>query len=520
MAYRGEQKIGGKIYVYEATAQWNPEKKRSEQKRIYIGKKDEETGELIPNKNYYKIYGGKPKEEKASTSLTVMKSVDFGNVYLLDQIAQTTGLKTALENVFPKSFQEILACAWYCITENDAFYLCEAWSETTAVAEDLKLSSQNLSKLLRTLDENSRMTFYKQWASLRAEKEYLAFDISSISSYSELIEFAEYGYNRDKEKLPQINLAMLFGEESRLPVFCRVYPGSIKDVTTLTGMVEFINELKIKRMHYVMDKGFYSGDGIGTLLEKRIKFAVGVPFTTSLAKDAVAACIDEIRNPINALEVNGQLFYAQTTLTKINDRRAYIHVYFDEGRHIAERTVFMQKLLKMEAGLKSGKISPKNERVQKYFKTRNSKNGLHIHRNEEAIQKETELNGFFVILTNDSKDAQYTLDVYRTKDVVEKSFDNLKNDLDMRRLNVHSDAAMEGRIFIGFISLILASHIRNIMKEKDLYQSFTFSSLLAELKKVKCVQLSNKRKMLTELNAKQKRIYKAFGIEVPNSTSI
>jgi transposase len=62
---------------------------------------------------------------------------------------------------------------------------------------------------------------------------------------------------------------MLFGETSRLPIFCRIYPGSIKDVSTLAGMVQFIDELKLNRMHYVMDRGFYSQKGIESLLKKQ-----------------------------------------------------------------------------------------------------------------------------------------------------------------------------------------------------------------------------------------------------------
>lgn len=51
MELRGEQ-IGknGVIYIFDATSVWNAAKQRSEQKRIYIGKKDHETGKLIPNK--------------------------------------------------------------------------------------------------------------------------------------------------------------------------------------------------------------------------------------------------------------------------------------------------------------------------------------------------------------------------------------------------------------------------------------------------------------------------------------
>lgn len=49
--------------------------------------------------------------------------------------------------------------------------------------------------------------------------------IQDFGNYEDL----EWGYNRDKEKLPQINLGMYFGETSRLPVYYCTYPGSILD---------------------------------------------------------------------------------------------------------------------------------------------------------------------------------------------------------------------------------------------------------------------------------------------------
>jgi transposase len=50
-----------------------------------------------------------------------------------------------------------------------------------------------------------------------------------VLSYSKLIHDVEFGYNRDKEQLPQVNLCLLLGESSRLPVFQMEYSGSLKD---------------------------------------------------------------------------------------------------------------------------------------------------------------------------------------------------------------------------------------------------------------------------------------------------
>jgi transposase len=176
----------------------------------------------------------------------------------------------------------------------------------------------------------------------------------------------------------------------------------------------------------------------------------------------------------------------------------------------------MQKLLRLENGLRNGEIKlGGNKTAKKYLSCRKSKNGIHIRRKTQAIERDTALYGFFVILTNDSKDPRYVLDVYRTKDVIEKSFDNLKNDLDLNRLNIHSDSTMEGRVFLGFISLILLSYIREIMRQNNLYKSFTFSSLLTELKKQKMVHFADGRTMLTELTKTQRAIFEAFNIAPP-----
>lgn len=514
MAYRGEQKINGKTYVYQAVATWDKDKKHSKQKRIYIGHKDD-MGNFIPNKNYHELCATKPEAKNNGELPSIIMTKDYGDVYLLRSIAEETGLLSVLDSTFPKCHNEILACAMHLVVNNCALHLCKQWAESVWSFEEAKLSSQRISEMLRSLDDNSQMNFYRKWASLRQEREYLAFDITSVSSYSELIEQVEYGYNRDKEDLPQINLAMLFGEDTKLPVFCRTYPGSIRDVSTLTNMVKFIDTIKMERMHLVMDKGFYSEKGVASLLEKRTKFSMGIPFTTSLAKDAVNAVRQNINNPVNAIAVGNDIVYASTSVVSLHSRRAYLHVFFDEKQHIGKRTDFIQKLIHTEEGLHNGSVKKDHPLVKKYLKLRNSKNGLHISRDTIAIENYLSTTGFFVILSNDSKDPAYVIGVYRSKDVVEKSFENLKNDLDLDRLHVHSDKAMQGRIFIGFIALILTSYIRNVMQQHSLYKTFTFSSLLAELKKLKIVLFSGNTSLITEYTKKQKAIFRAFQLALP-----
>ncbi|MDD4773428.1 MAG: transposase, partial [Eubacteriales bacterium] len=63
------------------------------------------------------------------------------------------------------------------------------------------------------------MSFFGKQGKRRIEKEYWAFDITTISSYSDVLKQVKKGKNKENHRLPQINLALLFGAESVLPFY-------------------------------------------------------------------------------------------------------------------------------------------------------------------------------------------------------------------------------------------------------------------------------------------------------------
>ncbi len=71
--------------------------------------------------------------------------------------------------------------------------------------------------------------------------------------------------------------------------------------------------------------------------------------------------------------------------------------------------------------------------------------------------------GCFVLISNEVKDPIKALELYRTRDVVEKAFGNLKERLNCRRTLVSSDRSLEGKLFVEFIALIYLSYIKSKM---------------------------------------------------------
>ena len=99
------------------------------------------------------------------------------------------------------------------------------------------------------------------------------------------------GYNRDGDSLAQVNLCMLMGEQSRLPVRMTVYNGSIRDVSTLrTTIDQTVSEGSARPMLIVMDKGFASKKNVDMLLSTpQGRFLVALPLTMTFTKRQIDA---------------------------------------------------------------------------------------------------------------------------------------------------------------------------------------------------------------------------------------
>jgi transposase len=84
----------------------------------------------------------------------------------------------------------------------------------------------------------NKISGYQQWYKSIKEKEFVALATISVSTYSESNKKAEWGYNKMGEDLKPVNICLLFGEKSKLPVYQVPYSGSLKDSTILSSILE------------------------------------------------------------------------------------------------------------------------------------------------------------------------------------------------------------------------------------------------------------------------------------------
>ena len=516
ITYHRNKKTGA-VYVYSVESYWDKEKKAPRNKQVCLGKLDPETGEVIPSKRRKK----KLVERAASAGVTVTSRV-AGPSLLLDKLTHSLGLGILLKKCFAEDHELLLSLVYYVVHKGGALSRAEPWSSSCLHPFDDVIISQRISELLVRLSEDSRQRFSSLWLERVIEDDWLCYDITSVSSYARNNEYTRFGYNRDGDSLEQINLAMLFGQKSGLPAHYRRLPGNISDVTTLRTTVKALDYLGQGRLHFVLDRGFYSVANIDDLFKRRHKFTIALPAGRKWVEKILDRHGDDIASPANYLVTgDDEALYTVTEFHKWGEgnHRCWLHIFYNAERAASDFDAFTRKLIAYRNELLEGKPVKRNEEVYKrYLIVRETpKRGLRVEFNEEEISKRRKkYSGFFCVLSNKLKEAKEALYIYRNKDVVENSFDDLKNLLDMKRLRVHSARTMDGRLFLQFVALIYISSIRNTIQKDEKLKHLTVREIMEEMETLVKIKYSNRYgQVFTETTPLQRRIMDVFDFKLP-----
>ena len=515
----------GVTYAYESTSYWDKDKKQSRCHRHLIGIVNTETGKIEPTT--------RKKRSNEKTEWLYAKRTFYGATYLFECIVSTTGIADDLKECFPDTYKQILSIAYYLILEDkNPLSRFPKWSRLHVHPYGNIISSQDSSALFSEITESQRMNFFRLQGKRRIEKEYWAYDTTSISSYSECLRQVNPGKNKDHDHLPQINLALLYGEESCLPFYYRKLAGNIPDVSTVKQLLKDMDFLGCDKIKLVMDRGFYREKNINDLCFEHLKFLVGIKLSLKFVSkelDKVRDCVRTWQNFLPDAEA-----YGLTVPIKWNyrrkrpykgdeiqeERRMYLHIFYDTIKALEDERDLSKLIYRLHDELITGKLDKTHSSLYaQYFDIKSTPiRGLNATPKEDVIAEARKNSGYFVLLGNDTMDPSQALVTYRNKDVVEKAFDNVKDRLDMRRLNVSSDLSLDGKLFVEFIALIIISYIHKAMLREHLYKKFTMHELLDVLEMIERFDRKGHKPQLGEITDKQIEIFKAFNFEPPISS--
>jgi transposase len=497
-------------YVYKVLKTFRNDKGQPTNTRKLIGRLDLEGKRLVPNDNYYALYDSSTATEFVSVVESV---VSIGAPFLIAHILSRLGATRILEDVLGCSrARSVITAAGYMSCVGNVFEHVSGWCERSMISGST-LTPQKASVLFASLTHDEKMAFFKSWVNINAKQGYISYDVTSFSSYAEGIRDLEWGYNRDGDRLPQLNLGCYLAQESRLPIFYVTYPGSIVDKSHLPYMMAYNKELGIGRdIVFVMDRGFCSTSNVNFMHLEGLRYVMGVDTrhkSTRAAIDSEREKIISLRNTV------GDDTYAVAVRSRFYGESSVIHIYNSPELGERQRRDLFRTVENMETELvQLESVSEKGlKRFARFFNIEIANGKLSFTRNYDRIDAASQNCGIFCILTNTALTSTEVLSIYRRKGSIEKGFDDIKNHIDIKRMRAHTDATVGGKLFCSFIALIVASEMTNCLYEfnsASRQRILSKRGLIAELEKIRIFVTPDGRRLMNPLTKTQRDLLKAF----------
>lgn len=509
-------------YVYlTEKVEYSSKLKRSVPKRTAIGKLNDE-GLLIPNHNYFEIYG---TSEEIIDPFNRSDFISVGMHAVISRIIDNLGLKELLDSIFDENSKKILDIATYLISRQDnAMYFFEDYGYSHSLFSEKNFSDNTIGKLFDEVNVKDIDLFIKSWVITHAHDDiYISYDSTNMNSSAGDLELVEYGHAKDDKDLPQINVSLGYNQTDNIPLIYELYAGSIIDNTECKKMVDRASYYGCKNVGFILDRGYFSIENIKYFEKHHYDYILMTKGNASFVQKAIEECSASLKYGNNNYLPEYELY--GTTIERdlfSNDNKQYIHVYYDGIKAEKDKIEFNNHLNRMDDALEE-KMKQRLQRkedvksYENYYKVKFDDNGYFYsyQRKDNDIKKAMDRMGYFVIITSKEMTALEALDIYRDRDAIEKVFRMEKSYLGFNAFRVHSTDKLESKLFISFIALIIRNEMSQ--KTKKLYytnrKEYTLPKIIQQLERMGITRLSdNKYHERYALTARQKKIINSLGL--------
>lgn len=488
----------GDIYVLERKTQYDPEKKYNRVLSTKLIAKIPK-GETIP-------VATRPKRNKNSKSdakneIVTAKRKHIGMMDIIDYIGSVSGIDDAVyASTDIGTAQKIISLARYLLATNgQSLPGIQSWQYNHPLPYEDGISEDVYHNLFVQigLDETLQQNYFSKRCESLPKGDALAYDSSTISTYSENQTDARYGFNKAHDGLKTIKLLTLYSIESRQPIAFTKQPGNLPDVISVTNAIKQLSALGVNTAEIITDNGYYSESNFSEL------FQTGFDFIT-LAKTSIKWIKPEIDKQMEALDdfrslcpydhsthgVSVRIMHtfektrkyanhksgANKGDTETFTRRIYLNIYFNLSRQNADKAELEKDLYELKTLIESGtpidELSPSaQEKARKFFTVKKWGNKITAVANNKAIKEAIKYHGYFVLVSNKEKDPFECLRKYRKRETIESFFEAEKQHADGTRARVWDTDMLRGRMFVQFVSLCyyeyFSEEIRKLKKLLD-----------------------------------------------------
>ena len=553
--------------VMEITSYRVPGGKYPLQKKIYIGKVDED-GVFVPNKFFIErskkeelqgevarlqgelddLAKGEKKHKKEVKALTkVVTSVSgkkkAGLTHALQHIATVEGFVAALYALFgDKKADQILSLSYYVlVTKNEA--LDDFWDFDLSHVHPCgsEISSSESSAILASITEEHVNEFYKiiRKANPTRSKEehFCAFDGTAFASFSNDLSEVEVSKGKQDPDLKHFAMAAVYSSRERRCAYYRIYRGNIPDSKTIDNFVDVAKAMGYNFSRVALDRGYCSWNNLQRLhYECRYDVIMCIKSNMTVYKDSLQSVKGTFEEDCT-LYLSEHGVYAKTVRQEIvltDDKKkeyptkVHVHVYYNRMKAADQEpklygeledsiSSLTEKVASKELSVKDAQkrlFTCKHKSLIIVRKTGNSTCVFEM--DAKAVDEARGKLGYFMLISTEDLSAGQVLDIYRAKDGVERVFNNAKNDIGFDRPAVKTDATLQGKVFIIMLAGMISTVIRNRMRDhrKELTRKMTYNKLLKELDCMYTFEIKGKTTWC-EVSERQALILNCLDVPLP-----
>lgn len=466
----------------------------------------------------------------------------YGDIWLLEQIADKTGIRKDLEEVLGGNREmadAIMTLAIYHITTGNTFNRVAHWQRIFRTPYQRPLTSPDITHLTQSIKEQHRMDLFRLRAARTSDGDLCAVDSTTRSAYGSSLADIKWGKNKERLPLEQTTEVVVYNLNTHMPIYYRTFPGNIPDSRSVETILLDLRHAGFPPLVLITDRGYESVRNLERYILDGQPLIMWVKVRQKMVLDRIRAFGSFVHCP-DGMEVDeeSRIYYRQYDIDyKVEVRsgaekdadRLRLNLYFDPVRRSEELTsldvAVKRQRAALEEILQNGLAMDDDESNRKnypYFTLvlkDDDRTLVSYELNAKKVEEAKLSSGFYANVTHKMDfTPMQALDAYSLRDEQEKYFEQQKGPLGCDRQRNWSEDGKNGRLFIMFVALIMSSYLKYIWKSTALKKSFCSSlEILDEMRSIRIVEHKGKAKHITPFVGRQLEVCEAFGFPVPDN---
>lgn len=359
---------------------------------------------------------GKAVRKVSSEKIEIESVKRYMDIKAVHQISE----ELELPKLLGKYSSGILALVYSHLLTKRSINKLEEWIENTELKEILGYRNISTKELYESLDRLNEMDFEDiernirtKWEKYERTKDMLVIDVTDTYFNGSQAEWkSRKGKDGKYDKLIQIGLGVSFN--NGFPIFHKQYEGNINNIKIFQDMLSDIRYNKYKCI--VMDRGMSSRENIEEIKSCQTEVILGIRKTKTYQEEFID-------------KINREEIYCKERQVQLKETTVYIKSFeHNDGKLIVIYNPALEVI--------------KRERY---------------YSNKEVSEVCAKYLGYSLIYHNTTLNDKVVVKKYFEKDIVERSFKQMKGVLSLRPIRVWLLTHVEAHIKISYLSYCILS---------------------------------------------------------------